>query len=288
MSIGRIAGGVGRLTVPPAPVVQQSSGGGGGGGEFPSLSTAVPLWMGISIADLGEMYSDAGTTPATGTSVVQEWHDYFGGAWVAEAAGSDRPVLQQNQLNGQQVLNFASNKFLRIIPASNWTGTRITAYIVMIRGATATESTYALSSETAGVDFNETTSGIFAGYDATPAMFGYRAAVLRATSGTAMSSGSPYLVITRFDTVAPTHRIKTRGEGAYVSAALNMTAFDVNSFIIGAGMDGGAAGPITHHFLGKIGAVLLVDESAGLITNDEDAAIQAWFAHADRFGSGLL
>ena len=75
------------------------------------VDTTLQLWL---KADAG-VYSDAGSTLATDTQTVQQWHDQSGNNWQALQDTVDkRPTLKSSQINFNPALYNASDTFLRI------------------------------------------------------------------------------------------------------------------------------------------------------------------------------
>ncbi|MGD1847014.1 MAG: hypothetical protein ACFB10_16615 [Salibacteraceae bacterium] len=98
------------LLLAAAPALAFAQTGPGGVGD---ASTNV-LWL---RSDAG-VYSDAGTTPATNNSVVQEWHDQSGNGIVfSQTTATNQPTFLTSYVNGQPALQFDG--------ADDWIGNTI-------------------------------------------------------------------------------------------------------------------------------------------------------------------
>lgn len=81
------------------PIIGFSQTGPGGVGN----STSNILWL---KAD-GNVYSDAGITPAANDNLVQQWNDHSGNANnVFQGTTANRPLCKSNFINGKPVLRF--------------------------------------------------------------------------------------------------------------------------------------------------------------------------------------
>lgn len=131
MSIGRIAGGVSRLTVPPAPVVQQSSGGGGGytGPTPDTLAEFLYVWYNPAVA-ASVRTGVGGADPAAPTDPISELRDISGNNFhVAQAVSGNQPTYQTD--NALPRVRFTLDDFLKRATDAPTEGFRVYACFQM-------------------------------------------------------------------------------------------------------------------------------------------------------------
>ncbi|MBL7891275.1 MAG: T9SS type A sorting domain-containing protein, partial [Bacteroidia bacterium] len=100
----------------------------GPGGVGKSTNNA--LWV---KAD-SKVYSDAGTTPASNGSTVQQWNDMSGNANnVSQGTAGNRPTYKTNKVNGKPALQFTGNMFMAPGAALGIAGTGSFTYFIVLR-----------------------------------------------------------------------------------------------------------------------------------------------------------
>ena len=139
------------------------------------------------------VFSDAGTTPATDTDAVQEWHDANGNGRKVQNAGATKPVYEVvSPLNSLPAISFSGGQFLESdLAASSWNflhnGSGATVFVVARQPSANPEAL-----ETILATFNVATANIgyglfFEDRAAASADETARVIVARGTSGTPSS-----------------------------------------------------------------------------------------------------
>lgn len=186
-------------------------GGGTGGGAFtPASLTGLVAWY---QADSG-VFSDAGSTPAADSALVQQWNDKSGNGYnLSQATSGNRPTFKSAGFNGLQGVQWTPADTCWMMSAAAITqlnGAGLASAWVVFKYASVTGSNRLLSMATSssGADYDSTSYGIFGYFNSGTTLIAYRSG---GKDSATVATGTNYRMTSIFDGTNHTMRINNAG-----------------------------------------------------------------------------